>query len=99
MPDFTKPFEVIADASLFALGALLLQDGKPIAFESRKFAPAECNYDTTEREMVAVIHALTVWRCYLDGMQFTVYSDHEPLKYLRTKPSLHSKTSAMVTVP
>lgn len=88
MPDFTKPFEVIADASLHAIGAILLQDGKPIAFESRKLSPAESNYDTTEREMVAVIHALTVWRCYLDGMQFTIYSDHEPLKYLRTKPSL-----------
>jgi len=88
MPDFSKPFEVIADASLHAFGAILLQDGKPIAFESRKLSPAESNCDTTEREMVAVIHALTVWRCYLDGMQFTIYSDHEPLKYLRTKPSL-----------
>jgi hypothetical protein len=65
-----------------------LQDGKPIAFESRKLTSAESNYDTPEREMVAVIHALTVWRCYLDGMQFTVYSDHQPLKYLRTKPTL-----------
>ncbi len=88
MPDFTKPFEVVADASKVAIGAILLQDGKPISFESRKLTPAECNYDTTEREMVAVIHALTVWRCYLDGMEFTVFSDHEPLKYLSTKPSL-----------
>lgn len=50
-------------------------------------SPAESNYDTTEHEMLAVIHALTVWRCSLDGMQVTIFSDHEPLKYLRTKPS------------
>jgi hypothetical protein len=37
LPDFTKPFEVIADASDFALGAILIQEGKPIAYESRSF--------------------------------------------------------------
>jgi len=88
MPDFNKPFQIVADASLTAIGAILLQDDRPIAFESRKLSPAESNYDTTEREMTAVIHALRVWRCYLDGNSFTIFSDHEPLKYLRTKPSL-----------
>jgi transposase InsO family protein len=87
-PDFTKPFEVIADASAYALGAILLQDGRPIAFESRKLTAAQQNYHTTEKELLAVIHALTVWRCYLDGARFTVISDHEPLKYLRSKAAL-----------
>ena len=91
MPDYTKDapeFEVVADASNFAVGAILLQGGRPIAFESRRLTPAERNYDTTEREMVAVIHALTVWRCYLDAAPLTIFSDHQPLKYLSTKPSL-----------
>ncbi len=35
-----------------------------------------------------MIHALTIWRCYLDGTQFTIFSDHEPLRYLRSKASL-----------
>ena len=88
LPDFSKPFEVIADASDYALGAILMQDGRPVAFESRKFTPAEVNYHTTEKELLAVIHALVVWRCYLDGSRLMIFSDHEPLKYLRTKPSL-----------
>eukprot|EP00775_Hariotina_reticulata_P004793 gene4792-biopygen6544 len=48
MPDFEKPFEIVADASNTAVGAILLQDGKPIAFESRKLTPAEVAYDTME---------------------------------------------------
>ena len=50
MPDFTKPFEVITDASDFALGAILLQDGKAVAYESRVLNGAERNYHTTDRE-------------------------------------------------
>ena len=87
-PDFSKPFEVVADASDLTLGAILLQEGRPIAFESRKLTPAECNYHTTEKELLAVMHALIVWRCYLDGARFTIFCDHEPLKYLRSKATL-----------
>ena len=88
LPDFSKPFEIIADASDFALGAILIQEGHPIAFESRKFTDPESRYHAGEKELLAVIHALTVWRCYIDGSQLWIFSDHEPLKYLRTKQSL-----------
>ena len=63
MPNFDKPFEVVADASNTALGAVLLQDGHPIAFESKKFNAAELNYSTTEQELLASVHAVKVWRC------------------------------------
>ena len=72
MPDFTKSFEVITDASDFALGAILLQEGKAVAYESRVLNGAERNYHTTDRELLAVLHALEVWRCYLEGSTFKV---------------------------
>jgi hypothetical protein len=62
-PDVSKTYRVVTDASDIGLGGVLLQEGHPIAYESRKLNSAEQNYTTTEREMLAVVHALRVWRC------------------------------------
>ncbi|GFR43102.1 hypothetical protein Agub_g3949 [Astrephomene gubernaculifera] len=88
LPDPALPYEVIADASGVALGAILLQNERPVAFESRKLNPAELNYHTTDRELLAVVHALKVWRCYLEGAKFTVVTDHEPNTALKKQPVL-----------
>jgi hypothetical protein len=88
LPDFTKPFRIITDASDFAIGAILLQEERPIAYESQKLSPAERNYHTTDRELLAVKHALEIWRCYLEGVPFTVVTDHNSLIHLQTQPSL-----------
>jgi hypothetical protein len=66
----------------------LLQEGHPVAFESRKLNDAELNYQTTEKEMLAVVHALRVWRCYLEGAEFIVYTDHVSNTYFQTHPNL-----------
>ena len=87
-PDERKPYEVITDASDYGLGAVLLQEGHPIAFESRKLNSAELNYTVTEKEMLAVVHALRVWRCYLEGAEFTVLTDHVSNTFFQTQPSL-----------
>lgn len=93
LPDFQaavkdEPFEVVADASLHGIGAVLLQGKRPIAFESKKFSPAEKNYDTSQRELLAVIHALKVWRCYLEGAPFTLVTDHHPNTFFETQQTL-----------
>jgi hypothetical protein len=88
-PDFSQPFEVHTDASLHGLGAVLYQSGRPIAYESRRLTPAEVNYPTGEQELLAVVHALTVWRCYLEGApEFRVVTDHKAITYLDSLPTL-----------
>ncbi len=89
IPDTSKPFEVISDASVHGTGAVLLQEGKVCAYTSRKFSKAEYNYTTTEQELLGVIHALQEWRCYLEGApQSTLVTDHNPLIYLQDQAQL-----------
>ena len=64
-PDIDKPFELVCDASGIGLGAVLLQEGRPLAYYSRKMTAAECNYIVTEQELLATVEALRVFRCYL----------------------------------
>jgi hypothetical protein len=86
LPDLDKPFLVRTDASGFATGAALLQEHNdmlmPVAYFSKKLLPAERNYTTTEREMLAVIQALKEWELFLEGSTFSVETDHSALRYL-----------------
>ena len=58
MPDPQRPYEIINDASLHGTGAVLIQDGRPLAYTSKRFGPAEKNYTTGEQELLGVISAL-----------------------------------------
>ena len=87
-PDFTKPFEVVSDASIAGTGAVLMQGDKVIAYTSAKFTPAEVNYTTTEQEMLGVVNALTEWRCYLEGPEVTLITDHNPNTFFDTITTL-----------
>ena len=58
LPDPDKQYELVCDASGKALGGVLLQDGRPIAYESRKLNQAEGNYSAGEQELLAVVHCL-----------------------------------------
>ena len=64
-PDLDLPFEVQTDASDRALGGVLVQEGHPVAFESKKLNNAEQRYSTHEKEMTVMVHCLQQWRHYL----------------------------------
>src|SRR5260363_101362 len=61
---------------------------QPIAFESRKLTLAELNYPILKKELLAIIHALKIWRVYLEGQSFCVVTDHALLEYLQTQAKL-----------
>ena len=89
--DHTKPFEIQTDASDFAIGGVLVQDGHPIAFESRKLNDTEHRYTVQENEMTTIIHCLRVWRHYLLGSHFTIMTNNVATSYFQTQKKLSSK--------
>ncbi|GJP49851.1 hypothetical protein CLOM_g9009 [Closterium sp. NIES-68] len=101
--DPSRPFEVLTDASDFAIGAILLQDFgdglQPIAYESRKLQAAERNYPVHDKEMLAIVHAFKVWRCYLTGADVTVRTDHKSLQYLPKEPYVLKAGTDHIWVP
>ena len=80
-PNFTKPFEIHTDASAFQLGSCISQDKRPIAFYSRKLAPAQTRYTTTERELLSIVETLKEFRTILMGQQLIIHTDHENLTF------------------
>ncbi|KAM2671207.1 hypothetical protein EV1_007043 [Malus domestica] len=88
-PDWTIPFELMCDASDYAIGAILGQRKNKlphvIYYASRTLNNAQLNYSTTEKELLAVVFALDKFRSYLIGTKVIVFTDHAALKYLFTK--------------
>ena len=86
LPDFTQPFFlVVTDASGSGIGDVLMQNDHPIAYESRKLKPSEQNYSTYDKELLAVVHALGIWKHYLMGSEVLVKTDQQAIKHLLTQ--------------
>ena len=84
--DASKPYALVCDACGHGVGAVLLQDGKPVEFFSYKLNRAERNYPTGEHELLAVVKALDHWRHYLEGcVGLTLVTDHKPNTFLDSK--------------
>nr|GEX42681.1 reverse transcriptase domain-containing protein [Tanacetum cinerariifolium] len=87
--DWDMPFELMCDASDFAIGAVLGQHQekhfRPIHYTSKTMTEAESNYTTIEKEMLAVVYAFEKFRSYLIMNKSIVYTDHFTLKYLFAK--------------
>ena len=80
-PDYSIPFHVYTDASDFQLGAAILQKGKLLAYDSKKLTPAQKNYTTTKKELLAIVMTLTTYRKLLYGSKIYLYTDHKNLTF------------------
>ena len=82
-PDWSLPFEIMCDASDYAVGAVLGQrvNKKPVAiyYASKTLSDAQLNYTTTEKELVAVVFALDKFRSYIWGGKVIIFSDHSAI--------------------
>ncbi|XP_042865110.1 uncharacterized protein LOC122248852 [Penaeus japonicus] len=95
LPNFQKPFILRTDASQDGVGAVLMQetDGEiyPVAYHSRKLKPAERNYSTIEKELLAVVDGIKKYYFYLYGDKFLLETDHMPLESLRTSKNANAR--------
>ena len=110
-PNFKKKFFLQTDASAYGMGAVLSQEGDipttsalskcqkpilhPIAYYLATFIPAKQNYDIYERELLAVMKALSHWRPYLGWTKepFTIMTDHANLQYWKSPKNLNRRTA------
>ena len=91
IPTGSGGFVIYSDASHQGLGCVLMQNGKVIAYASRQLRPHELNYPVHDLELAAVVFALKIWRHYLYGETFQIYTDHKSLKYLMTQKELNMR--------
>lgn len=82
LPSDNEEFIVYCDASKIGLGAVLMQQGKVIAYASRQLKVHEKNYPMHDLELAAVVFSLKIWRHYLYGAHCKIYTDHKSLKYI-----------------
>src|SRR6201996_6875418 len=102
-PILTKPFELEVDASGYALGAVLMQQGNdekqhPVGFYSSSLTPAERNYDIYDLQLLAIVKALQHWRPLLAGSPYKikVFSDHMNLQYWRDPQKISRRVAREV---
>ena len=88
-PDWNREFEIMCDASDFAMGAVLGQKDekvfKAMYYASKTFNEAQENYSTIEKEMLAIVFACEKFRPYILGSHVVIHTDHATIKYLMAK--------------
>ena len=89
LPDFSKPFSIETDASASGIGAILTQEGHPLAFLNQALGPHSRGLSTYEKEYMVVLMVIQQWRSYLQHAEFTIFTDQQSLVQL-TNQRLHT---------
>ena len=84
--DVKKETTIQCDASKNAVGEVLLQEGRPVAYASRKLRKSELNWAPIEKEMLAIVFSAHKFREYILGKPTLVQTDHQPLEPILRKP-------------
>jgi hypothetical protein len=88
LPRIDDLLDQLKDASNYAMGAVLLQYGKPICFHSETFNGVVINYPTYDKELYALVQSVKKWKHYLLGKETIIHTDHQPLQYLQSQSKL-----------
>ena len=88
LPDLQRPFEIQIDASVYAMGAVLTQHGKPIYYHSETLNHVVVNYPTYDKELYGFFQCMKKWKHYLMGKETIMHTDHQPLQYLHSQTKL-----------
>jgi hypothetical protein len=91
LPDFQKTLQVRCDASGYAVGGVLSQEDRPVAYYSEKLDDAKLKYSTYDKEFYAIIQALKKWRHYLIPKEFVLYNDNHALQFVSQQEKLNQK--------
>ena len=96
-PQKNIPLTLHTDASDVAVGAALSQEGKPVAFLSKKFSEIEKRWSTYDKELFAVVHAFRIWECYLkNGTTFKHFSDNAAVSNIQNQAILRPKQARWI---
>lgn len=82
LPNFEEEFTIETDVSGTGIGAVLVQHSRPLAFMSKAIAVSKQTWSTYEKEMLAVLEAIRLWRPYLIGRRFKIITDQRSLQFL-----------------
>eukprot|EP01018_Ginkgo_biloba_P024721 Gb_03958 [translate_table: standard] len=96
LSNFDKVFEMECDASGVGIGAILSQEGRPVAYFSEKLNEARQRYSTYDKEFYALVQALKYWQHYLLPKEFVVFTDHQALKFINSQTKLNVRHAKWV---
>ena len=81
-PEFQQPFEIETDASNYAIGVVLTQQGHPVAYHNETLSDTVRMYPTYDKEMYSIVQAFQQWKHYILGKEKVIHTNHRPIQLI-----------------